>query len=123
MPKADRVYVSFIHRAGDLCVATLAYGGIAYSTDKACRTGIVLSVETDDPHFRTPEGLRVGASVSSCLDAGGVLIDTGDVVLPSGWMAEVAPNSEQHPWICRFEKSVPASDRDAATGRLTKLTN
>jgi hypothetical protein len=117
MPAADRGYFQTVHRGGDLCVTTLAYDGIAYSTDKACRTGIVLSIETTDPHFRTPEGLQVGESVSNCLDAGGVLLDTGDIMLPSGWKAQVQTSSDPSPWIRSFRKDAPKSDWEAATVR------
>ena len=68
----------------------------------------VSHIETRDPQFTTPEGVRVGSLVSSALNVPGARFGRwpgcfASVILPSGWAAGF--------WPVQTDLSKPASDK------------
>jgi hypothetical protein len=90
--------VGLVHKGRLLCAHEDSASGVVYKFDITCATSRVVYVKTEDPRFRSPEGLAIGDSLaraSAIPQASFRFIDDScGVVLPSGWVAR--PEARLH---------------------------
>jgi hypothetical protein len=83
--------VGMVHKGRLLCAHEDRASGVVYQFDIACRTSRVVYVKTEDPRFRSPEGLAIGDALArAAATPGASLRLVGSycgVALPSGWVA------------------------------------
>jgi hypothetical protein len=97
MPAGASV-VAVEHKGRQLCTHWIRAGGVRYNFDVSCGASIVVYVQTDDPHFRTPEGIAVGDLFRKARSINGSMMDVIDgtcgIALPSGWIARLGLATE-----------------------------
>jgi len=100
LPSTSETVTWTVHKGRERCASSFEYSGIECSIDVDCASGRVVYIETRDPDFVTPDGIRVGASVDDLVGVGAVLeadssslvgprSDDRAYVLPSGWSVVV----------------------------------
>ena len=81
----------------------VAVGGIRYSVMVSSDTYAVVALSTSDPHFRTPEGARIGASALQLRAFEGHWVTEASYctyVLRSGWEASISTGDPLSPHAC-----------------------
>jgi hypothetical protein len=94
--------LAIVHRGGTLCIHDATVSGVRFSLDVLCGTDHIVYVMTDDPKFRTAEGLAVDDEIAKAqaFPKAVQLGDSCDIKLPSGWTAECREGAP--PTIWRF---------------------
>ena len=90
VPFGGKPQLYWVHRGGDFCAYSVVFNDVRYSIDVSCQNqDVVLYVQTNDPDFRSPEGLSTKSDIQAALDNGGTLLlgTECEVLLPSGWTA------------------------------------
>jgi hypothetical protein len=82
-------HVFSVHRGGDLCAGSVIVRTVEYNFDVECGHNTIVYVQTLDPHFVAPEGVKIRDSLRAAVSRGGTLLATEEcgVKLPSGWIA------------------------------------
>ena len=78
-----------VNNGGRLCTGHVLVHGMDFNFDVACGTNKILSVQTLDANYATPEGIKIGATLRDAVKSGGHVVAPGvcGVMLPSGWIA------------------------------------